>query len=462
MYVKIKWGNCLFYCIVSLLPPLAAVAQQQDFYGNQVSHEQCLNATYTPDPQVTQLINRIVKVVGFESSYIVRPCPSVEGCVATVDNRGRPYILYEPAYLMRVKGMGFTSAQMPTATADWNVMHVLAHEVAHHLRNHLTNPNPAKIQSELELEADETAGYLMYMLGAPNLRIAQQALHGSEVPVNGSVTHPPRAQRLAAFRTGWENAETKFPRSPVVQPPTDKVDEPLRDANAPSMYTDPLVGTFVLVRSGHFNMGCTDEQQDCAGKEKPVRRVGVDSYYIGQYEVTQAQWRAVMGDNPSLFVGCEQCPVEQVSWEDVQEFLRRLNERTRQNYRLPTEAEWEFAARGGREGRGYQYAGSNEAEAVAWHAVNAGSMTHAVGQKMPNELRLYDMSGNVWEWCQDWFGNYPSVGENNPPGAAKGAARISRGGSWNFDSRFCRVARRSNLVPTERYSDLGFRLARTP
>jgi len=232
-------------------------------------------------------------------------------------------------------------------------------------------------------------------------------------------------------------------------------------SNVPG-YTDASAGTFVLVQGGSFDMGCTPEQQDCYGDEKPVHRVTLGTYYIGQYEVTQAQWRAVMGNNPSRFSGCDQCPVEQVSWNDVQDFIRRLNQRTGQNYRLPTEAEWEFAARGGNNSRGYQYAGSGNLGDVGWYDSNSGSKPHPVGQKRANELGLYDMSGNVREWCQDWFGDYSASAQTNPRGPSTGAYRVSRGGSWSYVPQGCRVARRIDGDPGYRDFDVGFRLARTP
>jgi len=456
--------------------PLASYAQQQDFYGNQAGDEACKNSTYTPDTQVTELVNRIVKVVGFESSYIIRPCPSVQGCLATVDHRGRPYILYEPAYLMRVKGLRFTTAEMP-AVGDWRVLHVLAHEVAHHLRSHLTNPNPGKSAVELELEADETAGYLLYMLGAPNLTIARQALLGSDVSVEGSFSHPPQAQRLAAFGKGWQNALERFPRQDVapavetrqdvapavetvVEPPSPVVIPP--PPTEPDAYTDALAGTMVLVTGGSFDMGCTSEQQGCLSDEKPAHSVKLDSYYIGKYELTQAQWRAVMGSNPSHFQGCDECPVENVSWHDIQTFLQRLNARTGQQYRLPTEAEWEFAARGGVKSRGYQFAGSHNLNDVGWYYGNSANKTQPVGRKLPNELGLYDMSGNVWEWCQDWYGDYSAAAQMAPKGASNGTLRIYRGGSWVIDPMLCRVAYRGHVAAGDRDAVVGFRLVRTP
>ncbi len=158
-----------------------AYSQQRDFYGDQVGQDLCRNMSYLPDEQVQNLVNRIVEAAsGFESSYILQPCPSIDNCLAIVDRSGKPYILYNPIFLTRVKGLRFTPAEMPTAS-DWNVLHVLAHEVAHHLRNHLTNPHPDKTQRDLELEADETAGYLLYLLGAPSLAVAQRLLEGSDI-----------------------------------------------------------------------------------------------------------------------------------------------------------------------------------------------------------------------------------------------------------------------------------------
>ena len=209
-------------------------------------------------------------------------------------------------------------------------------------------------------------------------------------------------------------------------------------------------------------MGCTSEQQDCSSDEKPVHRVTLNSYYIGQYEVTQARWRAVMGSNPSNNLGCDQCPVEQVSWKDVQEFLQRLNAYTGQNYRLPTEAEWEFAARGGSRSLGYKYAGSNKIDDVAWYSSNSGGKTHPAGQKSPNELGLHNMSGNVYEWCQDWYGTYSTFARSNPTGPSTGSRRVIRGGSWFYGPQDCRVAYRGDDGPGGRDGSVGFRLARTP
>ena len=218
-----------------------------------------------------------------------------------------------------------------------------------------------------------------------------------------------------------------------------------------------LINNMVYVSGGTFTMGATSEQgSDARSDEKPTHSVTLSSYYICKYEVTQALWRAVMGSNPSYFKG-DNLPVEKVSWYDCQTFIKRLNSYTGRNFRLPTEAEWEFAARGGNYSRHYKYSGSNYPDDVAWYSESNGG-THPVGTKQANELGLYDMSGNVWEWCSDWYGSYSSYSQSNPTGAASGSDRVLRGGSWDFDSRFCRSSLRSDPEPGYRDSGVGLRL----
>lgn len=221
----------------------------------------------------------------------------------------------------------------------------------------------------------------------------------------------------------------------------------------------------VYVKGGTFTMGCTSEQgSKCDDDEKPTHQVTLSDFYIGKYEVTQKQWRAVMGtDPPELrFKGCDDCPVERVSWNDIQDFIKKLNQKTGKKYRLPTEAEWEYAARGGLQNRGYKYAGSNNIGEVAWYDDNSSSKTHAVGGKKPNELGIYDMSGNVYEWCSDWYGNYSAGSQRNPQGPTSGTYRVLRGGSWYFGASNCRVSNRSISGPDLRYYSYGFRLAVSP
>ena len=215
----------------------------------------------------------------------------------------------------------------------------------------------------------------------------------------------------------------------------------------------------VYVEGGTFTMGATSEQgSDAYDNEKPAHSVTLGGYYIGKYEVTQKLWKAVMGSNPSDFKG-DNLPVENVSWDDVQEFLRKLNAITGKNYRLPTEAEWEFAARGGNSSRDYKYSGSDSIGNVAWYYDNSGDRTHAVGTKSPNELGIYDMSGNVYEWCQDRYGSYSGSSQRNPKGPYSESNRVFRGGCWGLNARYCRVSYRLSYPPDCRFNYLGFRLA---
>ena len=214
----------------------------------------------------------------------------------------------------------------------------------------------------------------------------------------------------------------------------------------------------VRVEAGTFTMGATAEMKDPFDWEKPTHQVTLtNDYYIGKYEVTQALWQAVMGNNPSYFKGGN-LPVEQVSWDDCQEFLSKLNSITGKKFRLPTEAEWEYAARGGKKSRGYQYSGSNNLSDVAWYDRKSNNKTHAVGTKQSNELGIYNMSGNVCEWCQDLFEEYSSSSQVNPTGANSGSHRVFRGGSWNGYARYCRSSYRNSISPDGRGYDFGLRL----
>ena len=216
----------------------------------------------------------------------------------------------------------------------------------------------------------------------------------------------------------------------------------------------------IMVEGGTFTMGATPEQgSDAESAEKPTHQVTLSDYYIGETEVTQALWQAVMGSNPSNFKGNSN-PVEEVSWYDCQEFIKKLNKLTGRTFRLPTEAEWEFAARGGNGSRGYKYSGSNSIDNVAWYT---SSKTHAVKTKSPNELGIYDMSGNVYEWCQDWYGSYSSNAQNNPIGPLSGSYRVLRGSSWGgSSSKGCRVSNRGGNSPFIRRSYDGLRLVLVP
>jgi sulfatase modifying factor 1 len=211
----------------------------------------------------------------------------------------------------------------------------------------------------------------------------------------------------------------------------------------------------VLVKGGSFQMGSSSGDDD----EIPVHEVSISSYYLSKYEVTQSLWRQVMGSNPSFFKDCDQCPVESVSWIMVQDFLQKLNSITGKLYRLPTEAEWEFAALGGRRSEGFKYSGSNQIKQVGIFVENASERTHTVGQKLPNELGIYDMCGNVLEWCSDWKGEYSAILSVNPQGNSQGTERVLRGGSWKNSAPYCTSSHRHSYVPFNEGSDCGFRLA---
>ena len=214
----------------------------------------------------------------------------------------------------------------------------------------------------------------------------------------------------------------------------------------------------IAVEGGTFTMGATEEQgSDVDRDESPTHQVTLSSYMIGKTEVTQELWEAVMGSNPSSSKGSN-LPVEQVSWEDCQTFIRKLNALTGKTFRLPTEAEWEFAARGGINSQGYKYSGSNTIYDVAWFFYNTGT-TRTVATKTPNELGIYDMSGNVFEWCNDWYGSYTSASQTNPIGPDSGSDRVYRGGSWCNGAGYCHVSIRNRNYPTHSNIDLGLRLA---
>lgn len=231
----------------------------------------------------------------------------------------------------------------------------------------------------------------------------------------------------------------------------------------------------VFIKGGTYTMGCTSEQQDCDTDEKPTHTVTVSDFYLGQFEVTQKLWQEVMGNNPSRFNTCPECPVEQVSWDDVQDFLKKLNARNPgKNYRLPTEAEWEYAAREG--GKAVLFGNGKNVIDPAEINFNASAASKkdysVVGEyrkktvpvgslRSPNALGLHDMSGNVWEWCSDWKGSYTAENQKDPTGPGTGSSRVCRGGSWFNYPQYCRVADRYSYPPGNRNAHLGFRLART-
>jgi len=236
----------------------------------------------------------------------------------------------------------------------------------------------------------------------------------------------------------------------------------------PVTLTDPTTGmVFHKVTGGTFTMGDTFGDSGTTSEEFPLHQVTLSDFYIGKYEVTQAEWQTVMTGNtnsisatPSFFPTCgTSCPVEQVNWNEIQIFINRLNTQSGKNYRLPTEAEWEYAARSG--GQSQKYSGGSDINAVAWYIVNYTGSTHKVGQKQANGLGLYDMSGNVWEWVSDWYGTYGSAAQTNPTGPISGSYRFFRGGGFVDNAYNARTSFRFPYPPdfrSYRRSDLGFRL----
>ncbi len=356
------------------------------------------------------------------------------------------------------------------------------------------NPNPAIDSTEIGAakRIEDSLRQIQLQKEQDSIQTAEEAAIAKENQFKELLADA----NTAYVSENYKTAKEKYTEALQLQPKNkeakgglDKTKEKLKPQPAPSQETtttstkptqttptpEPKLPTpiqileqnMVRVPGGSFNRGC-DEQRDgdCQDDEKPVHSVTLSTFEIGRYEITQAQWQAVMGDNPSHFKDCgSNCPVENVSWNDIQTFLQKLNKMTGKTYRLPTEAEWEFAARGGNSSQGYRYSGSNNLDKVAWYGYEkAGKTTHPVGEKNKNELGLYDMSGNVWEWCADWYDEnyYANSPSKNPRGASSGTSWVLRGGSWFLNSLYCRSAVRFWYYPSLTGSyDVGFRISRT-
>jgi formylglycine-generating enzyme required for sulfatase activity len=234
-------------------------------------------------------------------------------------------------------------------------------------------------------------------------------------------------------------------------------------AESKTFIVNGVLFEMVFVEGGTFTRGCDSNSRGCINDEIPIHQVTLPDFYIGKFEVTQLLWRTVMGHNPSRLRG-DHLPVESVSWNDCREFIRRLNEMTGVQFSLPTEAQWEFAARGGNKSRGYRYSGSDNIDEVAWYKENSGGRVRRVGDKAPNELGIHDMTGNVFEWCSDWYNaNYFRFSaEESPIGPVLGSYRVFRGGSWRNSASFTLPTRRNYNRPDKRFNDLGLRLILNP
>jgi formylglycine-generating enzyme required for sulfatase activity len=235
----------------------------------------------------------------------------------------------------------------------------------------------------------------------------------------------------------------------------------------PALWVNSIGMEFVWIRDGIFTMGSPDSAKDDLAEEKPAHQVTISKpFYIGKYPVTQAQWQEITKENPSKYQGDPNQPVEQVSWDDVQAFIHKINEREKtRSYRLPTEAEWEYACRAGTKTR-YSFGDDvGQLDDHAWYSRNSGGETHPVGQRKPNAWGLYDMHGNVWEWVQDWYDKYPSGAVTDSTGRIRplgGTDHVVRGGGWNNIPQFVRAAVRLGYRPGGRDSSLGFRCCHVP
>jgi len=305
------------------------------------------------------------------------------------------------------------------------------------------------IEVSYDLDKVATISLFLSQDGGTTYAATPKALSG-DVGKNVSAGHKKIVWNLMQDGNEWHIEKARFK---VVA----------EDKNKKNFSIQGVSFTMILVEGGTFTMGATYEQgKDARMDESPSHSVTLGDYYIGQTEVTQALWKAVMGNNPSYFKRDEH-PVEQVSWDDCQQFVKKLNtllssELGGKHFALPTEAQWEYAARGGKKSNGYKYSGSDTNGKVAWYEDNAGRMHHSVAGKSANELGIYDMSGNVWEWCRDWYGSYSSYSQSNPTGESSGSRRVVRGGSCCTYAWICRVAYRERFAPSTSDLYLGLRL----
>ncbi len=317
--------------------------------------------------------------------------------------------------------------------------------------------------------SDEEGGQNDSVVKAVPTKVVADGRNTAITPTATPVTQTPAAGEDNKTTEALANTETPASTiatsttTPSADKPTETNPEPPQsavvryDAASNAIVYGSHSYKMVYVSGGTFTMGATAGQGDDAyDDEKPAHQVTLSGYYMGRTEVPQWLWMAVMGSNPSNWQG-DNLPVENVSWNNCQTFISKLNSLTGKNFRLPTEAQWEFAARGGNRSRGYKYSGSDNLGSVAWYDGNSGNRTHNVGTKNSNELGLYDMSGNVWEWCSDAPRTYSDYAQTNPVGS--GSYRVYRGGSWFNYARSCRVSHRSSRAPSDRDRSHGLRLA---
>jgi formylglycine-generating enzyme required for sulfatase activity len=335
----------------------------------------------------------------------------------------------------------------------------------------LLEQKPISLRKQVQNEVQQVSAQVQQRENASSMNA------NSEGGLGGAINDEPSSSQPlpnSMTDTDGDGILDKDDRCPNEKGPASDAGCPPKPIEAPAPINDRNQRSgfeMVRVQGGSFTMGSNDYDD-----EKPPHSVTVPTFSIGRYEVTQADWRSVMGtDPPELYnKGCDECPVESVSWDDIQGFIKALNKKMGKKYRLPNEAEWEYAARGGNKSKGYKYAGGNDLGKVAWYDGNymtgetrgTKKTTHRVGDKAANELELFDMTGNVYEWCEDdWHGNYvgaPTDGEVWIERPSRGSFRVYRGGSWYFSAEYCRVSYRNYFTPGGRYLNIGFRLASSP
>jgi formylglycine-generating enzyme required for sulfatase activity len=292
-------------------------------------------------------------------------------------------------------------------------------------------------------------------------------------PVHPEPVHAPVAvaEAVPVDSAAVDTAAAEPPAPAPAEPPAVTPPEPVKKAEKPPVPPKPPKLypiakpdiEMVFVKGGKFKMGCPDESSECTADERPRHEVKINNFLIGKYPVTQKQWGSVMGVSPAHFDG-DDLPVESVSWNEVQEFIRRLNVMTGKKFRLPTEAEWEYAAQGGAESKGAKFAGHQFLDDIAWYEYNSNGTVQPVGKKKPNEIGLHDVAGNVWEWVGDRYDRtyYKEAPLSNPQGPKYGGERVYRGGAFSSDEKHCRMSLRNFNKPEYRAITLGFRLACAP
>ena len=438
-------------------------AQTVNFYGQSIETSNvCSDLGFANNDEAKKCLDKICEVAGIQNNYIIVPCDHIDNCQADVKD-GDAYILYNNRFLERLKPLAFTVKSMNNFKYDWPTIAIFAHELGHLVNNHFSKVVRKRYSLlELETQADTYAGEILYKLGA-SLAQAQEVMRGSSVSEQGDFTHPSRQQRLTAIAAGWNKAkgDVKAMEKELIEPNSiTMLDETDYTMQRGTMY--PLM---VKLDGGLFSMG--DARSETGSDEKPEHSVNVNNFYIGKYEVTFAQYDAfcnATGRNKPKDIGFGRGkqPVVNVSWNDAINYCNWLSKQTGYFYRLPTEAEWEYAAKC----RGNNtYSGGNDLDLLGWYAGNCDNQTHFVGTKQGNLYGLFDMTGNVWEWCSDWYGSsYYSISPiNNPKGPDSGEFRVLRGGSWgdNEASLFCHVAFRAQNTPDHRDKYDGFRIVCT-